>query len=78
MKGSNEILQAVSPSASMKDEKQSVSDALAQSDENLRLREDSGDYPAPFTRWAIVIALLLGEFLVSSRSPQDIIEYVCG
>ncbi len=70
MMSSNEILQAESPSASMKNEEQSsVSDTPRQSDEALQLREDSGDYPAPFTRWAIVVALLLGEFLVSSKYP---------
>ena len=66
-KDSNEMLQAESSSASMKDEQHSsISDSPAPSGEDLQLREDSGDYPAPFTRWAIVLALLLGEFLVSS------------
>ena len=70
MNGSNETLPGGSLSASMNDEKQSSDfDTLAASDKDLRLREDSGDYPAPFARWAIVIALLLGEFLVSSEFP---------
>lgn len=70
MKASTEMLQAQSPSASLKDEKQSsIADSPAPSDEDLQLRGDSGDYPAPLARWLIVIALLLGEFLVSSKSP---------
>ena len=66
MKDSTDMLQSESPSASLKDEQHSsVSNSPTPSDEDLQLREDSGDYPAPFTRWAIVLALLLGEFLVS-------------
>ena len=66
MENSKEMLQVELPSFSMKDEQHSsVSDTPLPSDEDLQLREDSGDYPAPFTRWAIVLALLLGEFLVS-------------
>lgn len=80
----DKIIQADSPttSASIKDDKEkqsSISDSPALSDEgsDLQLREDAGDYPPPVTRWAIVIALLLGEFLVSSHNPNHSLLKIC-
>lgn len=78
MKVLDSIMQTDTPtdSASMKDEKEkqpSISDSPVLSEEgsDLQLREDAGDYPPPLTRWAIVVALLLGEFLVSQQfSPR--------
>lgn len=74
MNASYETLQTGSPSVHTRDEKQSsVADSSTPSadDVQLHLREDSGDYPAPLARWIIVIALLLGEFLVSNKTPVN-------
>ena len=54
---------------SIEDEKNSSGSDTAQgSNDNLNAIEVPRDYPSPTVRWMIVVALLLGEFLVSEES----------
>ena len=67
----NEVLRAESPSAYVKDKKQSsAADSPAPLGEDLQLRVDSGDYPAPLARWVRVITLFLGKSLVGIKTLE--------
>ena len=60
---------------SVEDEKHSsCSAAHSASNDSLNGTREDTQYPSTLVRWAIVIALLLGEFLVSSKFAREMLK----